>query len=97
MNYTTEVIRALGFTYGRPPMGGTDERDVDVARVGTVRVWVEPLLHRTVGPGVRLFKRSTHRVMCQCPKCGHVLSVGRLHQHFETVACFRRFWKGAGS
>lgn len=94
MSHTNTIIRALGFGYGAPPTGGLGERDVTLSNVGDVRVWVEPLLHRTAGPGVRLFKRSTHRVMCQCPKCGRVLSVGRLHQHFGTVACLRAAMKG---
>lgn len=40
-------------------------------------VWVDPLPPRQ--PGER--KRSTHRVLCECPDCGQRLSAGRLHQH----------------
>lgn len=45
-------------------------------QVQGVKVWVEPFQRR---PGVR--KSSKHRVMCECPNCGHVLSAGRLFQH----------------
>jgi hypothetical protein len=41
-------------------------------------VWVNPLPPRGAHPR---FKRSTHRVMAQCPACSKVLSAGRLHQH----------------
>lgn len=40
-----------------------------------VKVWVKPIVRV---PGR---KSSKHRVMCECPECGQVLSVGRLHQH----------------
>lgn len=58
------------------PAGGMAPRIIQ-----GIEVWVEPLLHRTAAPGVRLHKRSTHRVLAKCPTCSRVLSVGRLHQH----------------
>lgn len=41
-----------------------------------IKVWVNPL---ALGPVKH--KRSTHRVMAECPTCGRHLSVGRLRQH----------------
>lgn len=41
-----------------------------------VMVWVD-----TLGPNPTKHKRSTHRVMAQCPTCLKTLSAGRLHQH----------------
>lgn len=40
-----------------------------------VKVWVERMVRV---PGK---KSSKHRVLCECPGCKQVLSVGRLHQH----------------
>lgn len=47
-----------------------------------VKVWVNPLVGEAE-PGTyrRLAKRSTHRVMCECPHCGKQMSAGRLFQH----------------
>lgn len=42
-----------------------------------IKVWVTPL---TASPGLRR-KRSTHRVLAECPSCHQILSAGRLHQH----------------
>lgn len=39
------------------------------------KVWVKPILRIPGG------KSSKHRVMCECPDCGAVLSAGRLPQH----------------
>lgn len=40
-----------------------------------VKVWVKPIVRV---PGR---KSSKHRVMCECPNCNTILSVGRLNQH----------------
>jgi hypothetical protein len=40
-----------------------------------IKVWVNPMVRV---PGR---KSSKHRVMCECPDCGAVLSAGRLFQH----------------
>jgi hypothetical protein len=40
-----------------------------------IKVWVKPFV-RTPGR-----KSSAHRVMCECPSCGKVMSAGRLFQH----------------
>lgn len=39
-----------------------------------VKVWVNPL-----NPNRKSARE--HRVMCECPKCGKQMSLGRLHQH----------------
>lgn len=62
----------LGVTNGKYPAEGLPPRIVQ-----GVKVWVEPL--PPAQPGQK--KRSTHRVKCECPKCGHVMSAGRMHQH----------------
>lgn len=85
-----EIRALLGLAEGeglpREGMGSTmiqgvirhgAERDITVP----VKVWVTPLPERTPDEAKRQGKRSTHRVLCQCPVCGHVLSVGRLAQH----------------
>lgn len=49
-----------------------------------IKVWVEPAAAAVyvMRWGQRkLLKRSTHRVMAECPLCGAHLSAGRLHQH----------------
>ncbi len=49
-----------------------------------VKVWVEPApdpVFINKWGRTRLLKRSTHRVMAECPDCGKHLSAGRMHQH----------------
>lgn len=67
-----KVNEMLGVT-GKLPREGMPPREI----CGIV-VWVEPLPDRP--PNVT-WKRSTHRVRCECPGCGVKLSVGRLRQH----------------
>jgi hypothetical protein len=74
-----------------------------------IRIWVEPQKE----PGAKVSrrnKRSTHRVMAECPICLKVMSAGRLHQHAEIHAHWRvratahnpyrtatvQFWNEAG-
>ena len=75
------------------PVNGASPRFVNVPlrRDGFVHavVWINPLPEQLPMNG-RMWKRSTHRVMCQCPVCGRTLSAGRLHQHINTAACVRR-------
>ena len=52
------------------PVEGMDARIVQ-----GVKIWVTPLV------GFSKRKRSTHRVLAECPECGKHLSAGRLHQH----------------
>lgn len=68
-SYNMREILGLG-AMGKLPVEGMDARIVQ-----GVKVWVTPLV------GVARRKRSTHRVLCECPECGMHLSVGRLHQH----------------
>jgi hypothetical protein len=94
--HVAALLSRLGLTSGRLPVAGLAPRTMDVSvrmspkvggggtreYVGLI-VWVDALPPhpgtRTQW-GYRLHKRSTHRLVCQCP-CGRVLSVGRLHQH----------------
>lgn len=55
------------------PDGST--RDVFVrGDYGTVQLWVDPI---NTGGG----RSKRHRVQCRCPRCGCVMSAGRLQQH----------------
>ena len=45
------------------------------AEIAHITVWVNPV------PPEGKRSRSQHRMMCRCPGCSKVLSVGRLHQH----------------
>jgi hypothetical protein len=74
-----QLRRVLGIPEGRIP------RDLEIlpaVRVGNVYVWVT----RSRGGG----HRARHRVMCHCPRCGHTLPAGRLHQHLGTRRCDER-------
>ena len=72
------ILAAFGLTRTQKlPVDGAPRRYVD-----GVAYWINPL---PLGP-VR-HKRSTHRVMCECPVCGKTLSAGRLPQHKFTNAC----------
>lgn len=71
------VMTALGVK--RLPVGGMPEREVE-----GVKVWVAALPPRPQGS---CFKRSTHRLLCECPRCGKAMSFGRLAQHEGTAAC----------
>lgn len=75
-----DMIKKLGLHTTRLPDAGMEPQMVD-----GIKVWVTPRAEpMDRARGVR--KSSTHRIMCECPKCGHHLSVGRLHQH----SCDRR-------
>lgn len=66
----TDMLLILGAPKNKWPDAG-----LPVQVVQGVKVWVKPILRV---PGK---KSSKHRVMCECPTCYKVLSVGRLHQH----------------
>ena len=72
-DFTRRVMQALGLE--RLPVEGMEVRTV----LG-VRVWITPL----VMPNPTRWKRSTHRLIVQCPRCKWNGSLGRLDQH----ACF---------
>lgn len=61
------------------------EHAVPAQVIQGVKVWVNPPLspeYRTRYDGkVVKVHRAMHRVMCECPKCGADMSVGRLAQH----------------
>lgn len=69
------MMKKLGLTKQRLPDEGMSPQMVD-----GIKVWVTPRAEpMDRARGVR--KSSTHRILCECPNCGHVLSVGRLFQH----------------
>ena len=78
-DFTHDVMRALGYDYGRLPVEG-----MPVVRVLGVQVWIKPLSVRA--PGESHHKRSNHRLMCVCPLCAWTGSLGRLKQHTCTHA-----------
>jgi hypothetical protein len=67
---SNEVFETLGVAGTHWPDAGLPARVVQ-----GIKVWVAP---KVVRPGR---KSSKHRVMCACPGCGRVFSVGRLAQH----------------
>ena len=80
------VLAAFGLTpTSKLPAEGRESHVVD-----GVKVWINPQGPAVIGRYGRAWKRSTHRVMCECPDCGAVMSFGRLHQHRHTAACARR-------
>lgn len=70
---TRDMMRKLGVEGNYWPDEGMSPRMVD-----GIKVWVTPRAPKA-GAGVR--KSSTHRVLCECPGCGDVMSAGRLFQH----------------
>lgn len=82
------VTAAMRIALGRLPVAGVAPRVVTVAGLGPVRVWIAPLPSRPAH--LRHHKRSTHRLLCECPRCHATMSAGRLHQHLDTPTCARR-------
>ena len=74
---------------GLPPRAKLPKEGMPPRQIQGFKVWVAPLspdydAHATYthnGRTYRYGKRSTHRVLTECPCCRKVLSVGRLHQH----------------
>lgn len=59
-------------------------RDVWVGgSYGRVRLWVQPVQFDHIPTSYRLL--PMHRVMSQCPRCGTVMSAGRLQQHCSSA------------
>lgn len=77
--HTDDVKAMLGLPKKLPKEG------VPPQIIQGIKVWVEPaaapVLVSKWGGKLRPVKRSTHRVMAECPLCGAHLSAGRLHQH----------------
>ena len=68
--HSGDVHELLGLTHHQAlPHGGMPERVIQ-----GVRVWVDSIEDAKAAG-------RFHRVRCQCPSCGQVMSVGRLHQH----------------
>lgn len=83
--FITDVLHAYQIKLtGKLPVDGAPATYVRFQK-WNVRVWIDPLPPRT-STG-RQHKRSTHRVMCECPRCGAQLSAGRLEQHIGTSTC----------
>lgn len=75
--HTADMVKLLSEAHQREVRKGghwPDEGLLPVTVQGFM-VWVVPI-ERIPGK-----KSSRHRVLCECPGCGVVLSVGRLHQH----------------
>lgn len=70
--YLSELKKAMGVDTQDWPDSGVRRMFVQ-----GIAVWVEPKDH-----GLREFKRGKLiRAMCECPRCGKVLAIGRLWQH----------------
>jgi endogenous inhibitor of DNA gyrase (YacG/DUF329 family) len=72
---SVQLLKMMGFADGRAPSLGASPMMVQ-----DIMVWVVPLdfdrnyLYR---------HRKEHRLMAKCPKCGKVVSAGRLQQHSQ--------------
>ena len=85
-SWMVPILAAFGLTdRSKLPVVGASRRVVNGVThwvsgsrrvVDGVTYWINAL---PLGP-VR-HKRSTHRLMCECPHCGKTLSAGRLAQH----------------
>jgi hypothetical protein len=71
----TDMLNLIGAAHGNPGLKNWPDAGFPPVKIQDISVWVRPI-ERVPGK-----KSSKHRVMCMCPKCGHVLSAGRLHQH----------------
>jgi hypothetical protein len=73
----------------RPLIGLSEKRlpgpDVGMGpvEVNGVKVWLDPQLGRRGGRGRGGMQ---HRVRCECPECGKVISCGRYYQHTRVHA-----------
>ena len=80
-----EIRAMLGL--GMVPMPKLPTEGVEPHIIQGIKVWVTPLMGPRVPRCTSRYQRplegksSTHRVLAECPDCGRVLSVGRLHQH----------------
>ena len=54
---------------------------LEKTEVQGVTVWVIPPPEPILRADGRRVKVSTHRMLCECPRCMRTLSVGRLAQH----------------
>ena len=73
--HSADMMKKLGLTKQRLPDAGMEARMVD-----GIKVWVTPRAE-PANKALDVRKSSTHRVLCECPTCGHVLSAGRMFQH----------------
>lgn len=78
--HSHHMMQKFGITGQYWPDAGMAPRMID-----GIKVWVTPRAEKA-NKALGVKKSSTHRVLCECPTCGHVLSAGRLFQH----SCTRR-------
>lgn len=63
-----------------PEASKLPEEGIPPRMVDGIKVWVTPANpKKNLALGIR--KSSVHRVLCECPGCGRVVSAGRLAQH----------------
>lgn len=73
--HTHELMQKLKLVKHKWPDEGVPPTMVD-----GIKLWVNPRAPKA-DRALGIKKSSTHRVMCECPGCGDVLSAGRLFQH----------------
>lgn len=82
---THELMVKLGVEGAKWPAAGLEPRMVDGVEKLTrsdsgkpvqIKVWVKPFT-----PNPTRGHSARHRAMCECPGCGFITSVGRLHVH----------------
>lgn len=85
----------IGPTQHLPVNGALNDDGSDkTVYVDGVEYWIAPRVPAPPVSGAphQHRHRKPHRVMCRCPKCGKVMSAGRLPQHLHTMACVRYYW-----
>jgi hypothetical protein len=70
--HSSELREMLGLA----PKAKLPVEGMDAKIVAGIKLWIVPL-----GANLTRHKRSTHRLLAECPTCGKHLSAGRLHQH----------------
>lgn len=79
--------REVRVMLGLPEDAKLPREGMEPRRIQGITVWVLPLMGPRVPKRIGRWNRplerksSRHRVLAECPDCGKVLSVGRLHQH----------------
>lgn len=78
-----KLYEHLGIKGSHLPRMGLSPR-----RIGDVTVWVISEEEARIGSSLS-GQHFIHRVLCECPRCGEVVSAGRLHQHARSERCTR--------
>lgn len=63
---------------GLAPKAKLPRAGIEPVIIDGIKVWVTPLEGDAHGS-----RRCKHRVMAECPRCGQVLSYGRMGQHLS--------------